>query len=62
MKVIVFVLVAILFISSVPPVMNTDSRTYAIIGDSWSTFKDYTDNPWYPATWPDCEDMAPGIM
>ena len=58
-KVIALILTILLVVSAVPPKAHIE-RTYAILGDSWSTFKDYTDNPWYPAIWSDCEGYGSG--
>jgi len=59
-KFIISLIVIIFVLVSVPPKAFTDNKTYAILGDSWSTFKDYTENPWYPSIWTDCEGYGSG--
>lgn len=59
-KVITMILAIMVIVSAVPPKAYMDEKTYAILGDSWSTFKDYTDNPWYPSIWSDCEGYGSG--
>lgn len=44
--------------------MFFSQQSYIIIGDSWSTFKDYTipqsNASWYPSTYSDCEGYGTG--
>ena len=52
--------VLLVFLMIISSAYATQFSTYAILGDSWSTFADYTDNPWYPAIFLNCEGYGSG--